>query len=153
MAEFVPVTPQHLLSLSVHMRPADVAEVLALGRFPFAALAESWRASAFATTLLHNGDVAACAGLVLERGSALGPRRAQVWLLTSKVVDAAPMAFHRAMKQLLAASAEHADFLWQHVDARYASSLRWLDRLGFVVHAPRPHGPLALPFHLVTREF
>lgn len=145
---------QDPVRLGCWLRAADAAECHALGLGRIEACYESWRRSDFATTLLIDGEVAACAGLVLDRPtSALAPRSAQVWLLTSVVVDAAPMAFHRAMKQLLAGAAAHADLLWQHVDARYESSLRWLARLGFVVHPPRPYGPLQFPFHLVTREF
>lgn len=151
--EFRPTSHLHFLSLAARIRPADAAEVLALGLFPYKALLGSWRQSNFATTLLLDGKVAACAGLIVQADSALGLRRGQVWLLTSTVVDAAPMAFHRAMKELLGAAAAHAETLWQYVDARYTSSLRWLERLGFVVHPPRPYGPLRLPFHLVVREF
>ncbi|MDP2270919.1 MAG: hypothetical protein Q8K32_09325 [Archangium sp.] len=153
MVEFRRTTKLDTIRLGCWLRPADAAEVHALGLGSIEACFESWKRSQFATTMLVQGEVAACAGLVLEQVSALVPRRAQVWLLTSIVVDTAPMAFHRGMKQLLAGCAAHTDFLWQHVDARYESSLRWLARLGFVVHPPRPHGPHQLPFHLVTREF
>lgn len=152
--ELRPTTKLDTIRLGCWLRPEDAAECLALGLGRLEATFESWRRSHVATSLLIDGEVAACAGLVLEQPrSALGPQRAQVWLLTSTLVNAAPLAFHRSMKRLLAGAAAHADHLWQHVDARYTSSLRWLERLGFTVHPARPHGPFSMPFHLVTREF
>lgn len=153
MIAVVPTTRQHTVRLGCWMRPADVAECRALGLGAIEAAYESWRASAFASTLLIDGEVAAIGGLVLDDGeTALAPRRGQAWLLTSGLVDTYPMALHRTAKAWLHVAERHAAVLWNHVDARYESSLRWLARLGFVVHPARPHGPLEQPFHLVTRE-
>ena len=153
MIQVVPTTKVHTVRLGCWMRPADVAECRALGLGAIEAAYESWKASDYCSTLLVGGEVAAVGGLVLDEGeTALGARRAQAWLLTSKLVDAYPMALHRTAKAWLAQAEQKAGVLWNHVDARYESSLRWLARLGFVVHPARPHGPLELPFHLVTRE-
>jgi hypothetical protein len=151
--ELVPTTINHVVRLGLDMRRGDADECRALGLLPLEAVLESWEASDRATTLLFDGEVAACAGLVLEPSeTALSRRRAQVWLLTSPLVVERPLEFHRAMKALLQGAAAHADVLWNYVDARYESSLRWLAYLGFTVREARPHGPLDMPFCLVTRE-
>lgn len=42
--------------------------------------------------------------------------------------------------------------LENHVDARNTTSVAWLQRLGFTVEAPAPHGVLRLPFHRFSIE-
>lgn len=152
MIALVPTTKLHTVQLGCWMRSADAGECLALGMGSIEAAFESWRASHLSTTMLLDGEVVACAGLVLGSSSALGPRQARAWVLTSKLVDYVPLAFHRAALTWLKQARTHADVLWNHVDARYLVSLRWLERLGFSVHPARPRGPLELPFHLVTLE-
>jgi len=36
------------------------------------------------------------------------------------------------------------------VDARNTTSVRWLERIGFEIHAPAPRGRLGMPFHRFT---
>lgn len=154
MIEFAPTTKEHVVQLAHTMRDADAAECVALGLSPSGAVLDSWQASHCGSTLLVDGQVLACVGLVLEpQSSILAPRRACVWLLTSRFVDGHHVAFHRAAKAWLRRASEVADVVWNCADARYVSALRWLRALGFVVHPAAPMGPLGLPFHLVVKEF
>lgn len=154
MIEFAPTTKEHLIQLAYTMREADAAECLALGLSRSGAVFDSWKASHCGSTLLVDGQVLACVGLVLEpQSSILAPRRACVWLLTSRLVDGHHVAFHRAAKAWLRRASDVVDVIWNYVDARYAAALRWLRALGFVVHPATPQGPLELPFHLAVKEF
>jgi hypothetical protein len=146
-------TAAHVVMLAASMREADERECWALGLSPFRALKHSVGMSDFVGALLVDGQVAAMAGLVLEAHPAVGrARSAQAWLLTGRAVERAPLAFHRTAREWLRQAHGFARVLWNVVDARYTASLRWLEALGFCVHAARPHGPLEMPFHLVTRE-
>lgn len=154
MTQLVPTTQAHVEALGRAMRAADAAECVALGLVPAEAPLASWRASAWAATLLVGGEVAAVGGLTPAdaKGGPLGPRWAQVWLLTTPAVEAAPMALCRAAKAALRASVGHADGVWQLVDARYEVSLRWLHWLGFRIGGARPQGPAGALFHFCTWE-
>lgn len=146
-------TALHVLMLGASMRGPDEDECFALGMSPPEAIATSLSMSDFVSALLVDGQVAAIAGLVLEDAPAIGRAgRAQAWLLTGKAVERAPMELHRTAKAWLRQAHGFARVLWNMVDARYVRSLRWLEVLGFRVHPARPHGPLELPFHLVTKE-
>lgn len=153
--ELAPTTEAHTLELGRWMRRADAAECEALGLDPRLATLRAWWMSDFCTSLLVDGRAAAVGGVVLERvtTSALAPRAGVAWLLTAVDVEKAPMSLHRAARSWLREVRAHADILWNRVDARHLVSLRWLSALGFRIHAPSPHGPHGLPFHLVVREF
>lgn len=134
------------------MRPADVAECAALGVEPLFAVLESMRVSASSVAILIDGHVAAVGGYRLEPCPLLAPRSAVAWVLTSGVVERHPIAFHRTVREWLAAMGEHVDVLWNQVDARHVSSLRWLERLGFKLSEPKPLGPNGALFRLALKE-
>ena len=154
MTRLVPTTLAHVEAVGRGMRSADAAECVALGLAPQEAPLASWRASAWAATLLVGDEVAAVGGLTPSeaQGGPLGPRWAQVWLLTTPTVERAPMALHRVAKAALRASTAHADGVWQLVDGRYVASLRWLHWLGFRIGGARPEGVAGELFHLCTWE-
>jgi hypothetical protein len=151
--ELLPVNRKHCGPLGARLRREDAAECLALGAAGIEAVWSSWKASDFAVTMLVDGSPAAMAGLLLEQpGSLLGHRIAQVWLLTAPEVELVPMSLHRTAKAFLRQAKQHADILWNRVDARHVRALRWLEALGFRIHEARPAGVAELPFHLVTKE-
>lgn len=138
---FVPATMEHAVELALQMRPADRAEVLALGAAsPMAALEASLATSTTAYTVLFDGKVAAMLGsgptdLPLVEG-AVGC----AWALTSEEVTRHPMTFARHSKEALSMLWNDFDWLANWVDASYASALAWLERLGFKVLEPKPVG-------------
>jgi hypothetical protein len=151
----LPATKLHTIQLALTLREADVAEVRALGFGRLDACFLSWKSSTICRALVHEGEVVAIAGAAVERdGVRHFPYRApaQVWLLTSTLVEQHPMAFHRAMKQLLLELRTYVTVAWNRVDARYTKALTWLRALGFVIHAPLPRPTSLVPFHLVTKE-
>lgn len=154
MAENVQVvkpTEALVAELAANMREGDCAEVYALGMSPQRALESSLDRSHAAGAVLFDGKVAAIYGLVHVEGPTIaGSKRALVWLLTSTVVDAHPMSFWRLSKLMVKALRSEFDVIFNDVDARYLSSVRWLEGLGFSVSPPRPHGPNRVPFHFAA---
>jgi hypothetical protein len=150
--ELVPTKKLHTVQLGCLMRPADVEECRALGRSSIEATFNSWKASTFCSSLLFDGELAGIGGVVVgKKGSTLGPRRGQAWMLTTALVEQHPMALFRTVRQWLDGVGEHVDILWNYVDARNAMSLSWVRGLGFRVSAAAPRGPQGLLFHLITR--
>ena len=79
-------------------------------------------------SLEHDGDIVACAGvLVLE------PGRGDAWALTSELVHRYPLAFHRRVKWCLADIMSNFNLhrIQCVCDCEHATSLKWLNRLGF----------------------
>lgn len=72
------------------------------------------------------------------------PASAAVWLLTTDEARRHPVALHRLALRFLAVQPFAALVNW--VDAEYASALRWLQQLGFVVAPPEAWGPFRQQF-------
>ena len=145
-------TLAHAEALAANMRQEDVDEAKACGFSPLEALRDSLRASEVALAALCGGEVLALYGVVPvnveARGDAL---QGVVWALTSKAVDAHRMAFHREACRVVAAlAAAYPRGVYNYIDARHATALRWVQRLGFVVLPVVPYGPHRLPFHPVV---
>lgn len=152
--ELVTATSAHAEVLGRQLRAADAAECEALGLEPLTAPLESLRVSDHAGTALAGDRIVAMYGVRYELGACeVGRRVGLLWLLTSHVVDERPLAFHCAAKRVLRALPRYLEVGFNLVDARHLSALRWLGVLGFRVLPAEPHGPLHLPFHLVTRSF
>lgn len=145
--EVVPMEVWHCHEIS--LRIDDELECAALGLSPSGALRESMETSKYASALLVDGVPAACFGLVPDPRPLFG-RQACAWLLTGDLVECAPVAFHRTARRWLIEARSVYPVLWNYVDARYTTSLRWLERLGFRAHPAAPYGPYEMPFHLVT---
>ena len=139
---FMPPTAAHVAELVLTMRDADAAECFALGSSPFIALEASLARADVKTALLFDGQVAAILGARDTVDGRLG------WLLTSALVSRYPMTFWRLCRPTLRALRGDAPRLFNWVDARYETSLRWLRHLGFTIHPPAPLGPLGMQFHL-----
>jgi hypothetical protein len=156
MAEQIQVvkpTEALVAELAGSMRAGDRAEVYALGMSPQRALEHSLDRSHAAGAVLFDGQVAAIYGLVqLDGPTVAGSKRALVWLLTSTVVDAHPLSFWRLSKQMVRALRGEFDVIFNDVDARYFSAVRWLRALGFSLSPARPHGPHRVPFHFAALE-
>lgn len=154
MAERVQVvkpTEALVAELAASMRAGDLAEVYALGMSPQRALEHSLDRSHAAGAVLFDGEVAAIYGLVqMEENTFVGTKRALVWVLTGAAVDAHPLTFWRTSKAIVKALKAEFDVIFNDVDARYLSSVRWLERLGFSISPPRPHGPNRVPFHFAA---
>jgi hypothetical protein len=141
----VDASEAHAMAMAPHLRAADVAEVhAASGRTPFDALRVSLRCSTQAWTGLVDGTPACIWGVgPWSLAGGLGCP----WLLGTAQVERHARAFLRRSRHCLGQMLETYDALENFVDARNATSLRWLAWLGFTIAPATPHGFLGLPFH------
>lgn len=131
--EIVDTTPAHIEHVAAHMRGSDAAECLtACGMDPHTALTESVAVSAFSKTILLAGEPAAIFG---------GAGSGTAWLLGTDAVSRHPKAFWKASKVGLAMLLVWSRQIYNYVDARNTTSLRWLERLGArIIRPPVPYG-------------
>lgn len=133
------------------MRAADRLEIEALGfASPVRALEHSLAVSQLSAAACVDGEVLALYGVMELSRPIAGPRVAVPWLLTSTAVERYPLTFWRASKQAVRELAGKWALLSNLVDARYASALTYLARLGFRVLPARPHGLHGELFHPVV---
>lgn len=126
--------------LAPRMREADAVEVRRSAGFaPLEALVRSLLESdGRAFTLRLDGQVAAMFGLV--KPDILGVVGIP-WLLTSDLVERAPVAFFRAAREMVDLWSAECPTLLQFVDEEYTAARRFLARLGFTIHPPVRYGP------------
>ena len=143
--EIRPATLEDAIDLAPRLRAADVAEIeAASGRSPADVLADSVERAVWSEALAIDGKVEALGGL----GTAsmmFGP--GIPWLLGSDRMTGHRRWFLRESRRQVARMLGHYDRLVNHVDARNAASIRYLDRLGFKIEDPAPWGVQGLPFH------
>lgn len=126
---FTPATRAHLVALSQNTMPGFEAEVAALGRTPLEALLAGLRPDAHVWAVTLDGALAVVVG-----ARPIGPSRAQVWYVPSRVVETKRKDFVRAMRLIFPALAKQ----WPNLLA-YAQSdigVRVAKHLGFRVMAP-----------------
>lgn len=138
----VPATLAHVDALAV--RPADAAEIRALGFTVREGLRLSLERAIRADAYVIGDEVAAIGGIGLP--SMLG-RTATPWLVTGRPVDRHRRTFLRQTRARVALMRREWDLLVNHVHADYAQAIRWLAWLGFEIEPARPFGPLGAPFH------
>lgn len=126
--------------LAPRMREADALEVRRSAGFaPLEAIVRSMLASGDrAHTLWLDGQVAAMFGLSRpETLKSVGIP----WLLTSDLVERAPVSLMRLGLATVAEWSRDCDALVQFVDEEYTAARRFLARLGFTIHPPVRFGP------------
>lgn len=134
----------HVDAIARDMRDADAREVFAAtGWEPGYALEKSLHlSSGWAVTVMDDEGPAAMGGLVLDG------RNGCPWLLGTPRLTLGRRRWFMKMSRFFFEKACHdADYLENHVDARYAASVRWLRWLGFTIEPAEPYGLLQLPFH------
>lgn len=72
------------------------------------------------------------------------------WMLGTHDLDSHGRLFMLHGKRCVNALLDHFGRLENYVDARNHRSIRWLRRMGFVLHDPVPYGSAGLPFHRFT---
>jgi len=136
----LPATLAHAAALAPRLRPADEAEVRALGERPYEALRTSIARGLWAEAYLVDDEVAAIVGLGL---SSFAGGHGVPWLLTSPLVDRHRKTFLRCSRATLARMLAETPLLVNWVHAENLQAIRWLRWLGFDVSAE----PVALPPH------
>jgi hypothetical protein len=143
----VSATRELAAELAPHVRPDEVAEVLAMdGATPLEALLAGLELSDPVRAALFDGEVAAIWGVVPGGKSVLRGRVGVAWMLTSAAVERHPKAFWRGCRAELPKLFERYDTLANAIDARHRKALGWACRLGFQLGQPAPMGIAALPF-------
>ena len=142
--EIAATTPEHVAFIAPRLRQRDCDEIWsAVGTDPRTALEESIALSSIHRTILLDGEPAAIFGAAPSNEDNCGV----AWLLGTDAIDTHARAFWLASREGLALLFTWFARLFNYVDARNQTSLRWLKRLGAEVAAPVPFGVEARPFH------
>jgi ribosomal protein S18 acetylase RimI-like enzyme len=144
-------TPADCAELLANLRPADRDELEAtIGEDTdkLAALEYCVARSSHAWVLTIDGRVGMLSGLV-PVSTLLGGDEAQPWMMGTTLMAQRPGVLTRISARYLRVMKGCYPRLANYVDARNTTSIAWLRRLGFTVHADTvPIGPRGLPFHL-----
>lgn len=141
-----PTEPGDAAQLIANLRPADLAECQAYGRPDISAgIESSVRRSALCWTGLIDGELAAILGVApLNMLTGMG----SPWMLGTPVLDRHQRVLIKQTPEYIARMLKAFPHLVNFVHAKNATSVRWLRRLGFTLHAAQPFGPMGEPFHL-----
>lgn len=127
--------------LSETMRADDRAEILASsGRSPYAVLMDGLTSSIQCRAAFVDDAVMCIWGTVPYIGSVLGGRVGCIWMLTSDLVDRYPKLFMRHCKKELRSLLSGWLGLFNRIDCRHYTALRWGKHLGFQFEKPEPYG-------------
>lgn len=116
--------------LSGRLREADAQELLAAGNTSIeSALAQSFSSSTHRRTIELDGVPVGMFGIVPE--TLIGDI-ANVWLLGTPELAQIKKTFVRQSRRVIAEFLLHYPVLWNVVDVRYVSAIRWLESCGAV---------------------
>ena len=151
--ETIKATIAHVKKMAPIVREADRMEILAAtNETPEQALLDSLERSSMAKTMLADGEIIGMFGLV--PASILSGVNV-AWFISTENLEKYKMSFARSCRKNrknLYGLKEHCDILVNYVDARYKTSLIWLEWLGFTIHESESFGAHSLPFHRITME-
>lgn len=141
MAEIVLRSPvrEDAAWIAQHMRPADVAECHAVGKFDLeASLLEGMRTSPVAWTATVDGEPALMSGAAPLRSwfDDVGVP----WMLGTHLVPKHQRALMRLSPMYIEKMLEVFPHLLNFVHAENILAVRWLDRMGFDIHPAAPYG-------------
>ena len=121
-----------ITSLSHRLREADEKEVIAAGNQDGEhALRQSFARSTLRYTVDLDGHPVAMYGIVPE---SLVGEAANVWFLGAPEMSRIKKTFVKLSRKVIANFLLEYPRLWNIVDARYVSSIRWLESCGAVFH-------------------
>ncbi len=141
-------------SLRGKLRAEDVLEISRRsGRDPYAVLVYSYRHSDEVYVGLVNSEIACVWGVAQE---SLLAENASIWLLSTPVMERAPVAIARRTRSELHKLLRRYRSLGNYVDSQYVRCVRWLRWLGFTLEAPEPvgvRGELFSRFYIKSAEY
>lgn len=147
MAEVLirPTEPGDAAELFANLRPSDLAECQAYGRGDIAeGIASSVNRSVLCWTGLVDGELAAIIGVApINMLTGIG----SPWMLGTPVLDRHQRVLVRRTPEYIAKMLNAFPHLVNFVHTNNTTSVRWLRRLGFTLHAAQPFGALGEPFH------
>lgn len=140
-----PTEPGDVEILHANLRASDRAECEAYGDGD---ILEGIRSSAARSLLcwtgLADGELGAIMGVtpISVIGGSGSP-----WMLGTPVLDAHSRVLVARTPQYIGRMLAAFPHLVNHVHAKNRTSVRWLRRLGFTIHAPEPYGAKGELFH------
>lgn len=144
--QLVEATDEHIALMVPFARKADKDEVYAAtGGCLWDALEEGVRQGALAG--VYDGRVVGIYGLTM-----IGDGVGCPWMLGTDMIEANPIRVARVSREVVEGWKREAKYMFNYVDARHTSAIRWLKWLGFKIHEPEPYGHLGLPFHKFDME-
>ncbi len=140
-----PTQPGDAAELAANLRRSDLAECQAYGRPDIAAgIISSANRSMLCWTGFVDGELAAIIGVApINVMSGIG----SPWMLGTPVLDQHSRVLVRRTPEYIAKMLNAFPHLVNFVHAKNTTSVRWLRRLGFTLHAAQPYGALGEPFH------
>jgi hypothetical protein len=137
--QIVKATPELAAQMAPLLRAEDCDEVLAAKRWtPIEALLHSLEVTPNPWALLIGGAPVAMWGVepvCAHAGVGVA------WMLGTSEIGKHRLLFWRLCLEEVARLLRSWNVLINWIDARYEKSLRWAQRLGFVLDEPRPFGP------------
>jgi len=152
MRSFIrPAVVGDALNLAPRMRLEDISEVMALnGLSPLEALTESLKASSQAYSTIHNEQVVLMCGVGPVPNH---PELGCAWLLGSPEMSTVSRFFMRHSRAYVSLFHRHYPVLWNLVDARNMTHIRWLKWCGFeFIKLHEAVGPEQRPFYEVVHH-
>lgn len=142
--QLTPAQPADVDALAAALRPADAAEIAAYGLADaHEALHASLQTSALAWAARVDGELAAVIGLApLSMMSSTGAP----WMMGTPVLEKHHRILVRLTPQYIRRMREITPHLANVVHAENATSVRWLQRLGFTLGPVFPLKPTGAPF-------
>ena len=138
------VVPADLVALFTDMREGDFDEVQAARGDVWRALKEAIQTSVFCKAAEVDGKLLALFGVA---PISFLNGEGSPWLLGTTHLRKHRGFLMRESRRYLPSMLEIFPHLSNYVDARNVNSIRYLEALGFTMHAPAPHGTAGLPFH------
>jgi hypothetical protein len=140
-----PATAGDARTLYKNLREADRQECEAYGPHDIAGMIErSVRRSDPCWAALADGQLGCIIGAApLSLLGGLG----SPWMLGTPVLDRHSRILMRAAPRYISVMLQAYPHLVNFVHAKNSTSVHWLRRLGFTLHAAEPYGPLGEPFH------
>ncbi len=124
------------------LRPADRAEIEALGLDPVQAIRANFRQSVFRVAAVSDHELLAVGGLVGSMLSDFG----YPWLVTAPGIETIPVSFVKEARAVVTQMLALKERLEGHVAADYRGACRLIEVLGFTLDEPMPFGPKAALF-------
>lgn len=137
MIEIADMQIAHVYELAKTLREGDRLECEAIDIDPKAMLRKAYYTSVMKKVTLIDGKVAGAWGI---ESTVLG-YRGLVWLMTSTLVEQAPLQLALAYRRSVSSMLKIFPRLENHCDSRYTRSLKMLQLCGFTVEDPTPYGP------------
>jgi hypothetical protein len=149
-SDITKATLSDCVELATKLRAEDRRELEASNGDVDKAIMDSLRGSNEAWAVRFDGELVCCFGVAEQPGSIMGPRRGQVWLLTTGVVETKARRFWCGCLVVISDLFERWDELSNAIDVRHTKAIRWAERLGFRLGPPVPFGVEGLPFRWFT---